>query len=91
MIDEARALRVAVETGQVVLGVNQVQSAVRSGTARLIVLANNCPEPGLAEQRTVKVHQFNGTNADLGTACGKPFSVSALAVLDPGESNILSL
>jgi ribosomal protein L30E len=27
--------------------------------------------------------------SDLGAACGKPFSVSALAVLDAGESDIL--
>ena len=28
---------------------------------------------------------------ELGAICGKPFSVAALAIVDPGESNILSL
>lgn len=91
MIDEARALKSAAQTGSVVVGIKEVWAAIRSKKARLVVIANNCPDPKLAQERSVKVHRFGGTNADLGAACGKAFSVSALAVLDAGESNILSL
>jgi large subunit ribosomal protein L30e len=28
---------------------------------------------------------------DLGSACGKPFSVAALAVIEPGDSEIMAL
>ena len=91
MIDEARALKTAVQTGKVVLGIKSVREAVKTKKARLVVVANNCPDLGLPTAADVKVHQFSGTNADLGAACGKPFSVAALAVLEPGESNILSV
>ena len=91
MIDEARALKSAVDTGKVVLGAHRARRAVKEKKARLLVVAANCPEPDLRSLPGVKVHLFAGTNAELGAACGVPFSVSALAVLDPGESNILSL
>jgi large subunit ribosomal protein L30e len=39
----------------------------------------------------VKTHRYEGTNMELGALCGKPFSVSALAVIEKGSSNILSL
>jgi len=31
------------------------------------------------------VHHYSGNNGDLGTACGKYFSVGALAITDPGK------
>ena len=91
MIDEARALKVAVETGEVWLGAQRVRKAVAAKRAKLVVVASNAPPDALGGIAGVKVHTFPGTNADLGAACGKPFSVSTLAVLDPGDSNILSL
>ena len=39
----------------------------------------------------VKVHIYDGNNMELGALCGKPFSVSALAIIDKGSSNILTL
>ncbi len=91
MIDEARALKIAVDTGKVVLGARGAKRAARTKKARLIVLASNCPDTELNAIPGVKVHVFRGTNAELGAACGKPFSVSAVAIVDPGESNILSI
>ena len=91
MIDEARALKLAAETGEVWLGAERMRKAVAAKRAKLVVVASNAPREALAGITGVKVHAFSGTNADLGAACGKPFSVSALAVLDPGDSNILSL
>ena len=89
MIDVARALKVAVDTGKVRFGVRTVKHTVKQGKARLVVLASNCPED--LASIAAKVYAFPGTNAELGAACGKPFSVSALAVVDPGDSNILSV
>ena len=91
MIDEARALKVAVETGEVWLGAKRVRRAVAAKRAKLVVFASNAPPEALRGITGVKIHTFSGTNADLGAACGKPFSVSAIAVVDPGDSNILSL
>ena len=89
MIDVARALKVAVDTGEVRFGIRSVRLAAKAGKARLVVLASNCPKEVTGVG--AKVFTFPGTNAELGAACGKPFSVSALAVVDPGDSNILSV
>ena len=91
MIDEARALKLAVDTGVVWLGASRVRKAVAAKRARLVVVASNAPGDVLSGIAGMKVHTFPGTNAELGAACGKPFAVAALAVLEPGESNILSL
>lgn len=88
MIDIARALKVAVDTGEVRFGTRTVRQVARTGKARLVVVASNCPDD--LSGVNAKVYRFPGTNAELGAACGKPFSISALAVLDPGDSNILS-
>jgi large subunit ribosomal protein L30e len=36
------------------------------------------------------VHHYTGTNIELGTACGKLFRCSTMAILDAGDSDILS-
>jgi len=33
---------------------------------------------------------YPGDNLELGAACGKPFAVSSLVILDQGSSDILS-
>lgn len=90
MVDLGRALRTAVETGDVRLGLRQARRAVAQGQARLLVLAANCPDEGLRTQEKVRVVAFEGGGLELGAACGKPFAVVGLAVVDPGKSNILS-
>lgn len=91
MIDEGRVVKLAVDTGNVVLGVRQAKKAVKRKVARLVVVASNCPDTEISKTTVVKVHVFPGSNVELGAACGKPYAVSALAVIDPGESNILAL
>ncbi|MGE4274551.1 MAG: 50S ribosomal protein L30e [Candidatus Methanomethylophilaceae archaeon] len=92
MIDIGRALKSAVTTGAVEFGVDQTEKAIRSGRAKMVVVARNCPSDYLSSQELgVKVHRYEGNNMELGALCGKPFSVSALAVLDAGSSNILTL
>ena len=89
-IDLPRALRLAAETGDVRFGVRQVHRAIRGRQAKLVILASNCPEASLGALGEVRVFRFPGTNVELGASCGVPFSVSALAILNPGDSNILS-
>lgn len=90
MIDMSRALRVATDTGDVRFGLREARRAAKSKVARLVVVASNCPEDAIARLAGVRLHRFPGTNVDLGAACGVPFSVAAVAVVSPGESNILS-
>ena len=88
-IDIARALKTAATTGDVRFGLAETKKSIKKGEARLVVVANNCPEE-LVVGSSPKVLFFQGTNVELGSACGKPFSIAALAIVNPGESNILS-
>ncbi len=90
MQDLTGPLRAAIETGRVVMGVKSARKALKAKEAKLIIIARNCPDGYLRSQRQVPVREFRGSNHDLGAACGKPFSISVVTVVDPGKSNILS-
>jgi len=90
MIDMARALKTAATTGKVRFGLAETKKSIKNGEAKLVVVSSNCPEDDIAGESLLKVVVFNGTNVELGSACGKPFPISALAIVNPGESNILS-
>lgn len=91
MIDIARALKTAATTGEVRYGLAETKKSVKNGEAKMVVVASNCPEKeSMQALEGKKVLVFNGTNVELGAICGKPFPISALAIVSPGESNILS-
>ena len=91
-MDMNRALRQVVQTGEVHFGVRQAKKALRDRTAQLIVVPENIRQDTLEELRSVSkvpLVRFSGTNFELGTVCGKPFSVSALTVIEAGDSDIM--
>lgn len=91
MIDIARALKTAATTGDVRFGLEETRKALKKGEAKMVVLSSNCPDKGVVpSSSSTKVLVYSGSNVELGSACGKPFSISALAIVSPGESNILS-
>lgn len=97
MIDVDKAIATAVKTGKVTLGANAVLQNAKTGKAKLVVLANNCPN---TMRETIERHcklsdvpiiVFRGSALDLAAVCGKPFTVSALSIREPGDSEILKL
>ena len=94
-MDIARQLKQGMSTGSIVFGQRQTRSACAKGDARLVVVAANCPSDyisGLSESHPdVPVHQVAMVNGQLGAACAKPFPVSALCIIDAGQSDLLSL
>lgn len=96
-MDLNKQISMVVKTGKVQLGCEEATEAAKTGKARLILIASNCPEPHKssilynAKLSEVPVHVYSGTSVDLGTACEKPFLVAALTVKDPGDSEILKL
>ena len=93
-MDFNTSLRRAIKTGDVSLGRNSTKEKITEGNAKLVVVADNCPEDFknyLSEQDGFETYGFKGSSAQLGKACGKPFVVSALAIIDAGESDILSI
>ncbi len=87
----------AVSTGQCRIGARSSIDALRKGAAKLIVVASNCPREHYedieryAQMTNTRVYKFNGTSWDLGEVIGKPFMVSAIAIIDPGDSKILEM
>lgn len=89
-MDIERDLKIAIDTGKVLFGTKEAEKAIKNKTAKAVILAKNCPSPYLKKQPFVKILDFPGDNVALGAVCGKPFSISAVAIVDPGDSNVLS-
>ncbi|KAJ9141664.1 hypothetical protein NKR23_g7686 [Pleurostoma richardsiae] len=89
-------LALVIKSGKVTLGYKSTLKALRSGKAKLVLIAGNTPplRKGELEYYSMlskaPVHHYAGTNIDLGVACGKLFRCSTMAVLDAGDSDILS-
>ena len=70
--------------------------ALRDGLAHVVFVANNLPVVQKSEieyyamMSKTSVHFYNGNNNELGTACGRFFPVSVLAITDAGDSDIVS-
>jgi large subunit ribosomal protein L30e len=93
-MDLAHALKVALESGKVTLGVTESREAAEAKKAKLLIVSSTCPDEKLRNERTlgkVPIYHYDGTAVQLGQACGRPFPVSAMAILDAGTSAILSL
>ncbi len=95
--DLARELQMVMKTGSVVLGSKKTIKLAKLGKAKLIIIAANAP-PEIkkdlkyyAKLSNIPVIEFPGTNIELGAICGKPFSVAAMAIIDPGQSGIIEL
>lgn len=93
-MDLAHALKVALETGTVKIGLTETRAALEERKAKLLIVARTCPDAKLVKDRAagkVPIYHYEGTAVDLGQACGRPFPISAMAVIDPGSSAILTL
>ncbi|MFW6304980.1 MAG: 50S ribosomal protein L30e [Candidatus Saliniplasma sp.] len=92
-MDINREIRLAVNTGETSLGIKEAIKNAEEGQIKMLIVAKNCPEPQFKEKEYdgVPIYHFNGNNHELGSTAGKPFTVSTIAVMDPGESDILSL
>lgn len=96
-MDVNRALRNATATGNVTLGLNETLKDILSKKAKLVVLADNAPEAvvsqieAAAANTRVPIYRYGGKNTELGPACGKPYSVAVLSVVDAGDSDVLQL
>ncbi len=94
-MDIARQLKQGINTGNIVFGQRQTVSQCSNGGAKLVIIAANCPESFINDLRSsnpsMPIHQVTLVNRQLGAACGKPFPVSSLCILDPGQSDLLQL
>ena len=97
MIDIGRELQVVLNTGKIAIGSNRAIKTIINGSAKLAILAANAPAEirqeveYYAKLNGTPVFVYPGSSWELGAAMRKPYKVALLAVLEPGESNILEL
>ena len=97
MIDVDKAIAAAVKTGKVSFGAGSAVQSAQTGKARLIILAANAPKnvreniEYYSKLSKVPLIIYKGSSLDLAATCGKPFTVSALSIREPGDSEILKL
>jgi large subunit ribosomal protein L30e len=97
MIDVDKAIATAVKTGKVSFGANMALQNAKTGKAKMIVLAANCPKE-IKEQveyygkiSKVPIMTYKGTSMDLAAVCNKLFIISALSIRETGDSEILKV
>jgi large subunit ribosomal protein L30e len=97
MIDVDKAIAVAVKTGKVSFGANAALQNAKTGKAKLIILAANCPKDIKAQVEyygkisKVPVMTYKGASMDLALVCNKLFIISALSIRETGDSEILKV
>jgi large subunit ribosomal protein L30e len=96
-MDLDRGIRVAVDTGSVTLGSDKSIQALKLGKGKLVIVADNCPKDKredlehYSKLSDIHVYNYEGTSVELGSVCGKPFTVATMIIKDPGDSNILEI
>jgi large subunit ribosomal protein L30e len=97
VIDVDKAIATAVKTGKVSFGANAALQNAKTGKAKLIILAANCPKD-IKEQveyygkiSKVPVITYKGASMDLAMVCNKLFIISALSIRETGDSEILKV
>jgi large subunit ribosomal protein L30e len=96
-VDVKKQINTAIDTGKVEFGSNATIDALLYGKPKVILLSGNCPKEQkeaisyYASIANVKCAVLKESSIELGSACGRPHPLSALTVLDEGESTILEV
>jgi large subunit ribosomal protein L30e len=78
----------AIQHKKIIIGYKKVTKAIKNDIPKLVVLAENIPEEmkkeieHSAKVLNIKVEIIDKSSVELGTLCGKPFPVAALAIRD---------
>jgi large subunit ribosomal protein L30e len=92
-------IKVAYKTGKIIYGKKQVFREMRQNPFKMLIIANNCPMEFENQlnyynsliQNKLYIYKYKGSSWDLGLACAKPYMISVIGVIDPGDSDLLSL
>ncbi len=88
------ALQKMLKTGTLEYGYRKGIKNLVSGKAKAVIIAKHGPEKvkediiRYASAAEVPIIEYKGSSLELGRACGKPFLVSTITVLNPGEVSI---
>jgi len=88
-------LKTLLRTGKVVLGTRRTLKMVKNGKVKMVIIASTLRQDlkddikTYAKLSNIPVYEYGGSGYDLGKLCGKPFMVSTIGVIDPGDSRII--
>ena len=98
-MDVNRELQKLMNSGKVLIGSKKTLKVLKSGAEgdKVIIYASNCPKEikdeyeEMDKDEKMRFFEYPSNNLELGLACGKPFSIASLCIIDTGESEILRL
>jgi large subunit ribosomal protein L30e len=89
--------RNVIDTGNIVYGTKNTKRNCFVGDPKLIIISKTIT-PHIKEEfiyfsklLNIKIVEYPESSIDLGSVCGKPFSISVVAVTDFGKSSILDV
>lgn len=94
-MDLKTALDVCIKTGKVCQGLKETKRALLMGNPKKVIISKDCKE----KDRIEYYCKLSGTDymivdlssLTLGEYCGKPFPISSLTIINPGDSDILEI
>ncbi|OQX22437.1 MAG: 50S ribosomal protein L30e [Candidatus Altiarchaeales archaeon A3] len=94
-MDLKTALSVCVKTGKTYLGKKETMRVLLTGNPKKVIISNDCKDKNRIEYYCkLSGTDYIGVNLSsltLGEYCGKPFPISSLTIINPGDSNILEI
>jgi len=92
-------IKVAYKTGNLIYGKKKILKEIRQNLFKMIIISKNCPKDledelnyyNKLSKDKVFIHKYYGSSWDLGLALAKPYMISSIGIIDPGDSDILSL
>lgn len=97
MADLSNDIRLAVDSGEVVVGTQSVMKSIKDNSAKLVVIAKEINQKNqmeikhLSKISNIRIIDFDVNSTELGSICGKPFPVSMLSIIKAGNSKILEI
>lgn len=97
MVEDTDIIKRLAENGEIRIGSRSVSKEIAKGNPKLVIVSSNCPRNTLngittaAETAKIPLYSYKGTSLELGEICRKPFPISAMAVIAPGNVNITQL
>ncbi len=98
VFDIQKAVNVAIKTGKTIIGTDRVVKYIATNPVKLVLLAENAPATTTdaidlyaSAAENLPVYKCNLNSYDLGNACGKPFMVACLGIIEEGSSDILKV
>ncbi len=97
LVEIQREIRRSVDTGKVTFGLKETEKNVLKGNGQLVIVSDSAP--GTTKEKakhwsaifSIPVFEYPGKGLELGSVCGKPFSIGTMLVLDKGKSKVLEI